>query len=77
MCILRRMMSILLPLIPLVAMGGNSPLIDKVRHATAQYLDINVAISQGFVPATPCVSGLIKARWVCITFCWIASTALC
>ena len=37
--------------------GDSSPLIDKVRQATAQYRDINVAISQGFVPATPCVSG--------------------
>jgi hypothetical protein len=57
MTILRRMTFILLPLLPLVAMGENSPLIDKVRHATAQYRDINVAISQGFVAATPCVSG--------------------
>jgi hypothetical protein len=32
-------------------------LIDKVRNATAQYRDLNVALAQGFVPATPCVSG--------------------
>jgi hypothetical protein len=34
-----------------------TPLIDKVRNATARYLDINVALAEGFVPATPCVSG--------------------
>jgi hypothetical protein len=32
-------------------------LIDKVRSATARYIDINVATAEGFVPATPCVSG--------------------
>jgi hypothetical protein len=57
MSILRRIMFIFLPLIPLAAMGDSSPLIDVVRQATGQYRDINVAISQGFVPATPCVSG--------------------
>ena len=58
MSILRHVTFILLPLgIPLVAIGDSSPLIDKVRQATAQYRDVNVAISQGFVPATPCVSG--------------------
>jgi hypothetical protein len=34
-----------------------SPLIDKVRGATARFKDINVAISEGFVRGTPCVSG--------------------
>jgi hypothetical protein len=34
-----------------------SPLIDKVRIATAKYLDINVAMNEGWVQATPCVSG--------------------
>jgi hypothetical protein len=34
-----------------------SPLISKVREATARYKDINVAISEGFAQATPCVSG--------------------
>src|SRR5688572_23049625 len=34
-----------------------SPLVDKVRAATRRYKDINVAISEGWVPATPCVSG--------------------
>jgi hypothetical protein len=36
---------------------GMSPLVDKVRTATARYLDINVARNEGWVPATPCVSG--------------------
>jgi hypothetical protein len=58
MNILRSMTLIMLaPGVPLVAFGDSSPLINKVRQATAQYRDINVAISQGFVPATPCVSG--------------------
>jgi hypothetical protein len=34
-----------------------TPLMDQVHNATAQYLDINVALAQGFVQATPCVSG--------------------
>ncbi|MGH8263516.1 MAG: hypothetical protein ACRET4_08550 [Steroidobacteraceae bacterium] len=34
-----------------------SPLVNKVRRATARYVDINVAIAEGWVPATPCVSG--------------------
>ncbi len=34
-----------------------TPLIDKVRAATAQFRDINVAKSQGWVQGTPCVSG--------------------
>ena len=34
-----------------------SPLISKVREATARYKDINVATSEGFAQATPCVSG--------------------
>ncbi len=49
----------LLPMaVPLIVWGGEgSPLVHKVREATAIYRDVNVAISQGFVPATPCVSG--------------------
>jgi hypothetical protein len=35
----------------------SGPLIDKVRAATARFKDINVAIAEGFVQATPCVSG--------------------
>ena len=34
-----------------------SPLVQKVRRATARYKDINVALGEGWVPATPCVSG--------------------
>lgn len=34
-----------------------APLVAKVRRATARYLDINVAIGEGWVAATPCVSG--------------------
>lgn len=34
-----------------------SPLVDKVRAATHRYKDIKVAIAEGWVPATPCVSG--------------------
>jgi hypothetical protein len=30
-----------------------APLIDKVRNATAHYIDINVAIAEGWVTATP------------------------
>jgi hypothetical protein len=35
----------------------SSPLVDKVRDGTARYTDINVAIAEGWVAATPCVSG--------------------
>jgi hypothetical protein len=34
-----------------------SPLIEKVRAATARFKDIRVAISEGWVQGTPCVSG--------------------
>jgi hypothetical protein len=34
-----------------------APLVQKVRAATRRYKDINVAIEEGWVPATPCVSG--------------------
>src|SRR5215469_5564844 len=37
--------------------GPSSPLAEKVRHATARFVDINVALAEGWVPATPCVSG--------------------
>jgi hypothetical protein len=50
-------LSILLPLPVAWASAGTTPLIDKVHNATAQYTDINVAIAQGWVMATPCVSG--------------------
>jgi hypothetical protein len=35
----------------------SSPLVNKVRRATERYRDINVAISEQWVAATPCVSG--------------------
>ena len=34
-----------------------SPLVEKVRRATAKYRDINVALAEKWAPATPCVSG--------------------
>ena len=34
-----------------------SPLVEKVRNVTNRYRDINVAITEGWVQATPCVSG--------------------
>jgi len=34
-----------------------SPLVSKVRAATARFRDVNVAINEGWVAATPCVSG--------------------
>src|SRR5262244_438479 len=37
--------------------GDSSPLAEKVRQHTARFLDINVALAEGWVPATPCVSG--------------------
>ncbi len=44
---------------PLIAMAGDgaTPLIDNVRNATAQYLEISNALADHFVAATPCVSG--------------------
>jgi hypothetical protein len=49
----------LLLLAPLAAAAdtGATPLIDKVHNATARYVDLNVALAEGFVAATPCVSG--------------------
>jgi hypothetical protein len=35
----------------------NSPLVNKVHKATAQFRDINAALAAGFAQATPCVSG--------------------
>ena len=34
-----------------------SPLVQKVRAATARFVDINVALHEQWKPATPCVSG--------------------
>jgi hypothetical protein len=39
------------------AVDQNSPLVNKVRKATAQFKDINAALAAGFTQATPCVSG--------------------
>ena len=39
------------------AVDQNSPLVNKVHRATAQFRDINVALAAGFAQATPCVSG--------------------
>jgi hypothetical protein len=36
---------------------NSQTLIEKVRNATARYRDINVALAEGWAPATPCVSG--------------------
>ena len=57
--ITRALCTLLVLQLPLVAAAGDAatPLIDKVHNATARYVDINVAIAEGFVPATPCVSG--------------------
>ncbi len=37
--------------------ADSSPLVQKVRKATVRYKDINVALGEGWVQATPCVSG--------------------
>lgn len=54
-----RLLSPALVLLPLIAAAGDSatPLIDQVRNATEQYLEISTAMAQNFVQATPCVSG--------------------
>jgi hypothetical protein len=39
------------------AVDQNSPLVNKVHKATAQFRDINAALAAGFAQATPCVSG--------------------
>jgi hypothetical protein len=67
MRIFNRFPFLLLPLalfaLPLFALAAqpksheSSPLIDKVRIATERFKDINVAIAEGFVQGTPCVSG--------------------
>ncbi len=37
--------------------GDAAPLIEKVRAATERFRDLNVALAEGFVQGTPCVSG--------------------
>src|SRR5271170_4195382 len=39
------------------AAEGFSPLVEKVRAATARYQNVHAAIADGFVQGTPCVSG--------------------
>lgn len=36
---------------------GYAPLVEKVKRATARYKNISVALGEGWVAATPCVSG--------------------
>jgi hypothetical protein len=65
MRLIRRLLFAIPLAIPLLVMAnpviqqwrGESPLIDKVRAATARYTDLSVALAEGFVQATPCVSG--------------------
>ncbi|MFZ0550124.1 MAG: hypothetical protein WAM21_04900 [Steroidobacteraceae bacterium] len=54
-----RSLTAILVLLPLIAAAGDgtTPLIDQVRNATEQYLEISTAMAQNFVAATPCVSG--------------------
>jgi hypothetical protein len=37
--------------------GVSSPLIDKVRRANDRFKDFRLAMTEGWVPGTPCVSG--------------------
>lgn len=55
----RSLCSAFLALLPVIAIAGDAPtpLIDKVRNATAKYIDINKATADHFVVGTPCVSG--------------------
>jgi len=36
---------------------GHQPLLEKVRRITERFRNINVALSEGWAPGTPCVSG--------------------
>ncbi|HEY2463673.1 MAG TPA: hypothetical protein VGI32_06410 [Steroidobacteraceae bacterium] len=66
----RSILSLLLLSVPFIVSAGesphtmtmsaveqNSPLVNKVHKATAQFRDINAALAAGFAQATPCVSG--------------------
>jgi hypothetical protein len=65
MSIFRRLLLVLPLAFPLFAMAtpaiqqskSETPLIDKVRAATERYKELSVALAEGFVQATPCVSG--------------------
>ncbi|GFE80446.1 hypothetical protein GCM10011487_24460 [Steroidobacter agaridevorans] len=37
--------------------SGSAPLVEKVKRATEQFKNLNVALNQGWVAATTCVSG--------------------
>jgi hypothetical protein len=39
------------------SLASFSPLVEKVRLATARYIDVNVALNEQWMQATPCVSG--------------------
>jgi hypothetical protein len=67
-CLILTMLSLSTPLIAVAgeppphdmnmsAIDENSPLVNKVHKATAQFRDINAALAAGFSQATPCVSG--------------------
>ena len=55
--VLSVVLSLQLPLYGVAVADPSTPLIDKVREGTARYIDINEAFRDGFVTATPCVSG--------------------
>jgi hypothetical protein len=65
MSIFRRLFFVLSMAIPLFAMANppaqqsrsQTPLIDQVRAATERYRELSVALAEGFVQGTPCVSG--------------------
>ena len=46
--------------LPLATLGQGTTIIDKVRTANDRYQDVNVAIAEGWVQGTPCVSGPVK-----------------
>jgi hypothetical protein len=55
--VLGALLALQLPFIAAAGPAEDSPLVEKVRSATARFTDINVAIAEGWIPATPCVSG--------------------
>jgi hypothetical protein len=64
MSIIRRLLpvlplalSLVLGVQPALSKSDASPLVDKVRAATARYTELSVALAEGFVQGTPCVSG--------------------
>jgi hypothetical protein len=65
MSMFRRLFFMLPVAIPLFAMANQpvqqsksqTPLIDQVRAATERYRELSVALAEGFVQGTPCVSG--------------------